>query len=294
MKNLILLLVLIACHNLNAQNGFYITSLDGTKLYVRDFGSGEPLVILAGGPGLNAVYMKPIWENLSQKFHCYILDQRGTGQSQLAKVDSISCSLANYVNDLEALRQYLKIDKLTLIGHSWGGELSMEYAARNPKHVKKLVLLDSGGPTKKFLAYNADNLFMRLHDEDLREMAELDSLGKDRLKGYWPGFFFDRKRALATKATTNFDELIDKNFVVWYIDYHATDDERVKLLKKFKGDVSIIQGRQDPIGESTVYEIQELMPQSKVYFIEQCGHLPWLENPEQVKIFFDTLNDCLK
>lgn len=77
-------------------------------------------------------------------------------------------------------------------------------------------------------------------------------------------------------------------------DYISKDDERVSFLKKFKGDVCIIQGRQDPIGESTVYEIKKLMPQSKVYFIEKCGYMPWLENHEQAGIFFDTLNECLK
>ena len=295
MKNLFLLFLLIASNKLTAQTGYYITSLDSTKLYVQEFGSGEPIIILAGGPGLNAIYMKPVWENLSSKFRCIILDQRGTGKSILTTIDSSSVSLGNYVNDLEALRGYLKIDKLTLIGHSWGGGLSLEYAARHPNHVKRLILLGSRGPTKKFLGYLSDNFFMRLHDEDLREMAVLDSLKKDRMKGFWPAYFFDRKKALETKATTNFDELTGEYTKIRrFVDYSSTDDERIKLLKKFKGAVYIIQGRQDPIGESTVYELKELMPHSKVFFIEKCGHLPWLENPKQVTVFFTTLNDCLK
>jgi len=295
MRKLILPLLLIACNHLIGQSGFYIKSLDSTKLYVQEFGSGEPLVILAGGPGLNAIYMKPIWENLSHRFRCVVMDQRGTGLSKLASVDSSKLSLTNYVNDIETLRKYLQVDKLTLIGHSWGGALSMEYAARNPDHVKKLMLLGSSGPTKKFLDYFSDNLFMRLHEDDIKEMTELDSLGKDRIKGYWPAFFFDRKRALETKTATNFDLLIGENpHIGWFIDYNSTDNERIKLLKKFKGDVYIIQGRQDPIGESTVNEIKDLMPQSKIYFIEKCGHLPWLENPEQVEFFFTKLNECLK
>ena len=118
MRKLILPLLLLACNYLIGQSGFYIKSLDSTKLYVQEFGSGEPLVILAGGPGLNAIYMKPIWENLSHRFRCVVMDQRGTGLSKLASVDSSKLSLTNYVNDIETLRKYLQVDKLTLIGHS--------------------------------------------------------------------------------------------------------------------------------------------------------------------------------
>ena len=297
MKNSFLSILLLCTLHSIGQNGFYITSSDSTKLYVQSFGSGEPVVILAGGPGLNAVYMKPIWETLSKNYRCIVLDQRGTAKSKLTAVDSSKATVASYVNDLEALRKYLNVDQMTLIGHSWGGMLSMEYAARHPKSVRKLVLLDPGGPTKNFLSYFNDNLFMRLREEDFKEMAQLDSLKKNRIKGYWPGYFYDRDRAIATKNETNFDELLDANPRFGNLamaNYISTTDERVKLLKLFSGPVYIIQGRQDPIGESTVYEIKSLLPQSQVYFIEKCGHIPWAENPEQVKIFYERLNKCLK
>jgi proline iminopeptidase len=277
--------------------GFYITSSDNTKLYVQEFGSGEPIIMLAGGPGLNAVYMKPVWEKLSAKYRCIVLDQRGTGKSELAVVDSSTVSVNKYLSDLESLRKYLKIDRLTLVGHSWGGMLSMEYAARYPDHIKRLILLAPGGPTKKFFAYFGDNIDMRLREEDMKEAAELDSLKKPQMKGYWPGYFYDRKRAMATKSAVNFEELAGNHpglFSLVMASYVFSENERTRLLKNFKGAVCIIQGRQDPIGESTVYEIKELLPQSHIHFIEKCGHLPWLENKEQAENFFNTLNDCLK
>jgi proline iminopeptidase len=76
--------------------------------------------------------------------------------------------------------------------------------------------------------------------------------------------------------------------------YFSSDGERTERLKNFKEPICIIQGRQDPIGESTLFEIRDLMPQSEVYFIEKCGHMPWLENPQQAQIFFAMLNKCLK
>src|SRR4030095_13201888 len=178
MKNIFIIVLLIITNSLFAQREHYITSSDSTKLFVREFGTGEPIILLAGGPGLNAVYMKPVWENLASKYRCIVLDQRGTGKSKIANADSIILSINNYVADIETLRKTLNIDRMTLIGHSWGGKLSMEYAGLYPQHVKKLILLDPGGLKEEFFIRFRDNLMMRLRDEDFKEIAQLDSLKK--------------------------------------------------------------------------------------------------------------------
>jgi len=296
MKKLIVLFLLIPSTYIIGQKNYQITSIDGTKLYIQEFGSVEPVILLAGGPGLNAIYLKPIWDSLSSKHRCIVLDQRGTGKSKTAKIDTVSFTIENYVNDLEALRKYLKLDQITLIGHSWGGMLSMEYASKHPNEVKQLILLGPGGPTVKFFDYFPDNMMMRLHQEDLQEMNLLDSLKKSSLKAVWPGYFFDRDRALETKSITNFDVFDFPPEVYRYSmsSYFSSDNKRIRLIKKFKGPVHIIQGRQDPIGESTIFEIKNLLPQSQVHLIEKCGHLPWLENAEQIKIFFAQLRGSLK
>ncbi|MBK8502861.1 MAG: hypothetical protein IPL46_11955 [Saprospiraceae bacterium] len=90
MKNIFLLLSILLSINSFSQTEYFITSPDQTKLHVREFGSGEPLILLAGGPGLNADYLEAIWENLSSDYRCIVLDQRGTGKSILPKVDSVS------------------------------------------------------------------------------------------------------------------------------------------------------------------------------------------------------------
>lgn len=47
------------------QKEYFITSDDQTKLFVREFGVGKPIILSAGGPGLNADYLQPVWEKLS-------------------------------------------------------------------------------------------------------------------------------------------------------------------------------------------------------------------------------------
>ena len=152
-------------------------------------------MLLSGGPGLNSDYLNPIWEKLSSNFRCIVMDQRGTGKSIVPSVDSTSMSMANYVNDLEALREHLKLGEIIFIGHSWGGMLAMEYTAIRPDNVKQLILVGSGGPSANFFSYFGDNIFMRLHESDFHEMSLLDSLKKSNLSAICPGYFFDRNMA---------------------------------------------------------------------------------------------------
>ena len=278
-----------------ASADYFITSKDGTKLHVQEFGKGEPVVLLAGGPGLNAGYLQPVWENLSKDYRCIVLNQRGTDQSLVAVVDSTSMSMDNYVNDLEALRHHLNLKKLVLMGHSWGGMLCMVYLAKEPQHVKKVLLLDSGGPTEKFGKIFESNFNKRLTKDDIAEIKRLDSLGQETLKAEWPGYFYDRKRALATQSLVPPNAHGQKDvFKFTSINYLAGSASMIKGLKKATGvPVFLIQGREDPMGESTALEIKQVLPQTNIHFIEKCGHLPWLENKEQVRDFFSSVRKAL-
>ena len=146
MKKIIILncLIFVTVHAFG-QKEYYITSEDHTKIFVEERGAGEPIVFLSGGPGLDPDYLKPVWDKVGHDHRAIILHQRGTGRSLIELVDSASMSMDNYVKDLEALRKHLQLDKITLVGHSLGGMLAMEYAARRTNHIKKLVLLGSEG-----------------------------------------------------------------------------------------------------------------------------------------------------
>jgi proline iminopeptidase len=239
--------------------------------------------------------MHGIWDTLSSTNRCVVLDQRGTAKSFIETVDSASLTMERYMDDLETLRKHLQAEQLTLIGHSWGGMLAMEYASQHPGQVKQLVLLDPGGVTSKFWGYFSDNILMRLRDEDLKELHLLDSLHKPTLSAKMPGYFYDRQKALDFKSGMDasiFGQPKASRYTI--TSYNTNEQLRTTALATYKGPVDIIQGRQDPIGESTAYEIKTYLPQTQIHFIERCGHLPWLENAEQVHDFFRLLYKALK
>jgi len=137
---------------------------------------------------------------------------------------------------------------------------------------------------------------MRLQQSDLEELAVLDSLHKPNLQGIWPGYFYDRDMALKSKAATDFEKIHGQRGVntATVGNYRKWTDQRVKQLRNFSGPVFLVQGRQDPIGESTIYEIKELLPQTQISMIEKCGHLPWLEKEDRQVIFYELLEKALQ
>jgi proline iminopeptidase len=236
-------------------------------------------------------------DSLSNHFKCVVLDQRGTGKSILNQVDSTALTMTNYVNDIEALRKHLRLEQIQVIGHSWGGMLAMEYASRRPNNVKNLILMNPGGPTGNFFTYYGDNIYMRLHEEDIKEMEMLSSSGKSSFSAIFPGYFFNREKALKAKNEIDFDSWFGQPggiTGITFSNYTSSQSQRVNQLKKYKGKVNIILGRQDPIGASTVFEIRDILSQSEIHFIEKCGHFPWLENETQVKNFYSLLYGFLE
>ncbi|SDZ30411.1 Pimeloyl-ACP methyl ester carboxylesterase [Amycolatopsis xylanica] len=114
------------------------TAFDGTNLAFTVFGDGDPLVCLPGGPMQDADYLGDLG-GLSERFQLILLDPRGTGESAIpSSLTSYRCD--RQVDDVEALREHLGLDRLNLFAHSAGANLAVLYAARYPERVAKLVL----------------------------------------------------------------------------------------------------------------------------------------------------------
>ncbi|MGG4495893.1 alpha/beta fold hydrolase [Brevibacillus reuszeri] len=104
--------------------------------------------VLHGGPGGDHTGYKPGLTPLSEIMQLVYIDNRGSGRS--AEGPPESYSLENNVEDIEALRQYLGLDKIVLHGHSYGGMVAQTYALRYPQNVAGLLLLTTS-PSHEFI-----------------------------------------------------------------------------------------------------------------------------------------------
>src|SRR2546426_3183354 len=113
--------------------------LDGVRLFTRRAGDGPPVVVLHGGPGAHHDYLLPQYDLLARGRTLLYYDQRGGGRSPVGRDTPVGWR--EHVADLEALRRHWSIDRLTLLGYSWGGLLAVLYWLEHPEQVERLALV---------------------------------------------------------------------------------------------------------------------------------------------------------
>jgi proline iminopeptidase len=99
---------------------------DGTTLRTTITGDGPPVVLCHGGPGLWD-YLEPLAELLDDRFTVVRFDQRGCGRS----TGTGPFTIAQAVDDLDQVRAAYGFDRWAVVGHSWGAELALRYAAHH-------------------------------------------------------------------------------------------------------------------------------------------------------------------
>jgi len=272
----------------------------GVDLFYKIVGppSGDYVLVLSGGPGEDIHSMQGIADELGKKYRCIMWEQRGTGRSKLPSYEPSTINLNAYVEDIEALRKQLHTEKFILVGNSWGMILGLAYAGAHPDAARAVVTIGSGPITFEYLGVFSDNQFARLGACELeardfwkdpaREAADPDRASFERLRIAAVAYFFDRKKALQMQAEL---DPKDYNFRVppAFLKAEGKYDIRPKL-RIIAAPVLLLQGRQDLAGEANIWEAHSLIKNSTLTFIDKCGHMPWLEQPEQT---WKIVNDFL-
>ncbi len=117
----------------------HFSARDGTDLAYHVFGEGIPVICLPGGPMRDSVYLGELG-GLSTHRQLIVVDLRGTGQSAIPE-NAASYRCDRLVDDVEALREHLGLDRLDLLAHSAAANLAALYVARHPERVNKLALI---------------------------------------------------------------------------------------------------------------------------------------------------------
>src|ERR1700733_1575198 len=119
----------------------------GVRIYYKTLGRGVPLLLLHGGPGADHSDFLPALRPLARHCQLVLIDERGSGRSERLK-DPKGYTLSRMVKDIECVRQHLKLERLVVLGHSFGGILAQAYAVRHPKKVLGLVLAGAGSSAR--------------------------------------------------------------------------------------------------------------------------------------------------
>ena len=117
---------------------FQFINLNGTKICYAVEGSGPPCFVIGFGR-YTARLLSPAWR---EHFQLIFTDYRGLDPADTG-FDIDTLNLPNLLGDIDALRQYLRLDVITILGHSTAGVLALDYTLACPRHVSHLLLLCS-------------------------------------------------------------------------------------------------------------------------------------------------------
>ncbi|MBE7178717.1 MAG: alpha/beta hydrolase, partial [Mucilaginibacter polytrichastri] len=161
---------------------------------------------------------------------------------------------------------FKKLDNITLIGNSLGGHVALIYVLAHPDKVKTLVLTGSSGLYENSFGGS----FPRRESYDfIKERVEFT--------------FFDPKTATKELVDEVFATVNDRNRVIRILAMakSAIRHNMAKELHKINLPVALIWGKNDRITPPEVAtEFHELLPDSELHWIDNCGHAPMMEQPQ--------------
>jgi proline iminopeptidase len=284
----------------------------GVLIYYTTIGRGAPLVILHGGPGASHDYFLPYLLPLVRHYRLIFIDERGSGKSQKLE-DPADYTVENMVEDVEAVRQGLVLDKITLLGHSYGGVLAQAYALKYQNNLTHLILCSTFPSTTQM-----NQVFVKMKEKmpaELRERIDREEKeglfghGKDYEKnrytndymiaawgeGYFPYVYQNRPDA-------NYDPVAN-GIMAWdvyremwgsdgefVIDGNLKSVEYVDRLHTIHIPTLILAGDHDECDPSLSQEMHEKIEDSQIVILPKSGHMTFVDQP---KMFNDSVLDFL-
>ena len=274
-----------------------LIEVNGVKLFVEIKGQGEPLLLIAGGPGFSHFSFHPHFDVLEREFKVIYFDAYGTGKSDRADSPD-SYSLQKNVEDVEGLRKALAIKSWHVLGHSYGGMVAQVYTLKYPHSVKKLILSSTLFSAEMWQAggevfnHEMKNLF----PERWQKILALREQGRRSNDPEIDGLFGVPMALVYFYDGSNQSKLMG-NDTLWNSDvFYAIAGENVSFmvggdiydfdtreqLKNLKMPLLIMAGRWDRlVAPRYSIKFKKYAPQARFVIFEKSGHFPYVEEPEE-------------
>jgi len=277
----------------------YLAATDGARLFYRVAGQGrDTLIAIHGGPGVDLESIYKDFEPLFARHVVIFYDQRGAGRSELP-ADTTRLFFPQQVRDLDAVRLHFRLDKATLVAHSYGPMLAASYAIAHPERVRRLVLMGPVPPRRgDFWKRFAQNVGSRMDSTQRARLAAASRLladtaadTKHACRDYWAMAMIPR---LAEPARTL--PLIKSDLCaapLAGIRYGLTTTNRVVMgsigdwdlrfaLAKLPVPTLVVHGEREAIPMDLVEEWVTALPDARLLRVPDAAHFAYAERPEIV------------
>ena len=240
-------------------------------------------MVLHGGPGGNHYHYLPGFSPLSEDMQLIYVDHRGCGLS--GPCDVTTCTMEQNADDVEALRQYLGLDKVIICGHSYGGMVAQAYALKYPESMCGLIL-SSTSPSDRFSETLPVEMEKRATDEMKEQLAimwDKGDLTEEDCKRYMKTlnplyhYHYNKKEC---------DEGVERS--LWSPEVFRYGNTKVLPgfdyvpdLPKVGIHTLVIAGKEDFITPPVhSEEIANALPDAELVILEEAAHETYEDQPE--------------
>lgn len=283
----------------NSQNNYI------NKLYVKSFGevSNPAIIYLHGGPGYNSANFEiTAAENLANEgFFVIIYDRRGEGRSEDANA---KYSINESIEDIKSIIDYYKLSKVNVIGHSFGGILSVKFANKYPELVNSIILV--GAPVNlqesfKTIIKSSKKIYENTNDQtSLKYIAILEKMDTSTMQ--YASYCFMNAMKNGFYSTKNPDEDAKKLYSMFNTNQtlktysgamtqyppsaFAKNDNytnldlknEIKELVARKTKIYGIYGKEDGLySEQQVMELKSIIGDNNLKYYDNCSHNPFID-----------------
>ena len=253
-------------HSLGFESKTLGSTVSTVHYLVREHSHPKGTIVFVHGLGTSSSTWVRMLPHLNESHRMIALDLPGFGFSTIRPPREF-CTLDEHVEALSELIAAVAETPVILVGQSFGGWLCCRYAACSPERVEHLVLVDSAG-----IYYPGV--------ENLRDLFTLRSVSDTRgllstLWYHYPWYFKPFAGSIHRElGARRMNELVASV---------NADDFLGEELSRLTMPVTIIWGKQDvAISLKSVDVLKKCIPHSSIHLIDQCGHVPQLERPEQL------------
>ncbi len=288
---------------LSAGEGF--VSVRGYNVWYRIVGERDepgrlPLLCLHGGPGAPHDYLEPLEAVARSGRRVIFYDQLGCGNSDQPSDPSL-WTVEYFVEEVGAVRRALALDRVHLLGQSWGGMLALEYALTQPSGLTSLVLASTTASVPQWIA-EANRLLAAIPSEVRETLRQHEEAGTTDDPAYQEAMMVFYRRHVCRLAewpdyvTRAFDLLRHEVYgTMWGpSEFHATGTlqewDVTDRLGEIRVPTLITAGRYDEATPRLAEALRRGIPDAEVVIFEESAHLAHAEEPERYR---QVLNDFL-
>jgi proline iminopeptidase len=265
-------------------------AVDGGRIWYRRSGTGTatPVVLLHGGPGIGSFYLKSL-EGLGADRPVVRYDQLGAGHSDVLE-DSTRFTIERFVSDLDSIRSALGIERMHVLGHSWGAILAFEYYRAHQTRVASLTLASPALSSSAWMKHSRI-LLATLSDTTQSIIAAREAAHDYDAPDYAQAMNeFNGKYVWLRPVDSDLDSTMKTmNRSIYRYMWGPSEFTIAGTLKGYEGASRLRRvkvptlftvGEFDEAGPANVKRFAKLTPGSTVEVISDAAHITTWDNPQ--------------